>query len=249
MIVNIRRFLSTIVICAGIICGPVFLCSQVYAANEAVSFGSEDYEWDAEKTSKIGIYVTSDAIIEKAEFTVVYDRDMLSLISDEKSDTGKLHVTMDGNKSKSLKTTLSFRPQYGGTTKISVENVRITTDDGDVIVSEVASAPIRIKPDKDSALTDVMVNGVSVFSEDTEDYSLTVSEKITDADIQTIPEDIPVQISDTTLSEGENTIRIIAGDEQETQTQYVLHITKNAESGNVANTSSAKSESSTNETI
>ena len=205
------------------------LPQQALAADEAILFGSESYEWDTDDSYDLGIYAVSDEIIESAEYTVSYDPEMLTLDSEDAvGENGKVRVSVDGNDTNKLRTTLTFIPQYGGTTQVTVEDIVITTEAGDITVSEPATTSVRVEPNEDCALTDILVNGVSIFSEDTEDYSLTVSGRVTDAQIQTMPEDIPVQISDTALAEGENTIRILAGEEGGEQAMYVLHINREA---------------------
>lgn len=217
------------IICAGVVSTVIGFPQQVQAADEAILFGSESYEWNTDESYDLGIYATSDEVIESAEYTVTYDPEMLTLDSEDAvGENGKVRVSVDGNDTNKLKTTLSFIPQYGGTTQVTVEDIIITTEEGEVTVSDTSVASIHVDPDEECELTDILVNGVSVFSEDTEDYYLTVSGRVTEAEIQTVPEDIPVQISDTVLAEGENTIRILSGEEDKEQALYVLHITREA---------------------
>lgn len=230
-----QKKIQTLVVCIALMGVSAFTPVQAFAADEAILFGSESYEWSTGSESDIGIYATSDEVIEQAEYTVVFDPAYLTFDSDEEDDAigadGRLRVSVDGNDTNVLRTTLTFTPKIGGTTKISVEDIVITTEEGEVSVGDGVSTPVHVQPDADCALTDLLVNGISVFSDGTEDYSLTVSGRVESAEIQTIPEDIPVQISDTALAEGENTIRVVTGEEGGEQAQYVLHITRESGGG------------------
>ena len=226
-----RKQYIAAVICVGIAFLSAVCPMEANAAEEEMLFGSASYNWDTDKRSEIGIYAASDEVIEQAEFTVSFDPEILSLTSadaDEDGD-GKFHVSMDGNGTNLLRTTLEFTPVRGGATEIVVEDAVITTENGEVSVEESSVASVWIEPGADCALTDILVNGVSVFTEEGSPRALTVSGRVTELDIQTEPSDIPVDISDTVLSEGENTIRILSGEADGDQAQYVLHITREAD--------------------
>lgn len=201
---------------------------EAWASGEKVSFGSEVYEWELNMETPyfLGVYASADGELKSAELYVIYDPEMLELVSGgEEVEPGKVKVQSSEIEGEEFKRMMSFTPLMGGNTEVRIEEASIDSGSGGVTVAE-ASVPVSVAIPSGCALSSIMVNGTTVsgFDTDITDYTLDLEEYTEQVDIVLLPDNIDAEVSDTKLSEGENEIHVVTTNEVGDQACYTLHV-------------------------
>lgn len=202
-----------------------------HASGEQVAFGSESYNWALDTDSPIGIHISSEQLITYGEVEVVYNEQMLEYSSGgEYLEPGRIKIAVGDGTLQTYSTMLQFIPRVAGNTSITILKGTIQTNTGEIHETTKTSIPVSIEVPDDCKLTAIHIddNELAAFKSDVTEYSLEVQnsvEKVTVAATAANPTS-KIQVSDTTLSEGENTINIIVTNGTGNSARYLMHITR-----------------------
>lgn len=215
------------------------VCTErVNAAQGAVSYGSESYTWYVEESSPIGVYISSDSVIESYEICLEYDDTMLHYLDGaELQDGNHLYIHGGGDKM-AYSHMLHFEPLCGGNTTIRVVSAQARTKVDDVNLQPqidiiaMAEAPIEIIAPVSNRLSAIYIDDEQLegFESDIYEYELQVGAEIERLPVSydTQDKNAMVYLSDTTLAYGENTVRMcVRGTDGETE--YILYVIRTEE--------------------
>jgi len=198
-----------------------------HAAGEKVYFGSEAYEWELGETSYVGIYAEADGELETVDLTVAYDDSMIIYDSGGSwIDDGRVQVQAESVGDGLYQEMLSFETVMAGETEISITEANVG-EEGEAAVSlaEVTVA-VSIPIPTDCMLETITVDGEEIagFDPETANYTIDLDEYSSELDVEAAAADADVEISDTALAEGENTIAIYTTDSDGNQARYLLTV-------------------------
>ncbi len=202
---------------------------EVRAAGEKGYFGSEYYEWKLDEDCSIGVYAQSDQNIDSVQMYVAYDQEMLEYRSGgELAEEGLVKVTAAGVKAREYKEMLRFVPKLSGSTQVTIKDILIRNAAGEEIPADSVSVSVNIAIEDGCALQGIQVNGQAVegFVPDTARYDMEVGAGVTEAEIAVAPADADVEISNTALGPGMNTIHIITTNRAGKKARYTLNISR-----------------------
>lgn len=215
-----------IFLCAGII-WAVLAPQPAYAAGEEVSFGSESYMWEVGAENPIGIYVTSDSEIDSFSYVVTYDPDVLEYVrgGNVVSDS-EIEVRVSGVDDTEYVNYLYFSPISSEATAISISDISVTSGSGEANSAEDISVNVNGEPESGGLLEGITLNGVEIpgFDSDKTEYTIYVQPEVAEAEITYTPSDLEVEISDTSLEEGNNEIRLVCTDADGNEAVYTLNV-------------------------
>lgn len=104
---------------------------QAFAEGGRAYFGSEEYDWSVDETSKIGIYGASEDTLEEVEIYVKYDSEILKYESGgELVRDGLVRISGEDIGDNEYKEMLAFTPIKGGDTTIEISEAHLITTDG-----------------------------------------------------------------------------------------------------------------------
>lgn len=209
----------------------LFVNVKVSADGEWSFFGSESYEWSLDTECPIGIYVQSGDAMGSVDMRVYYDPAVLQYSSGgELEKEGVVRVKSSAGEQEQFSIMLYFTPLVLGETEIEIDEVKVTYPSGDESTAFGATVPITVAMPEECMLKSLSVNGQALADFDPKEtqYTLDVDSDIEKAEIQAVAnsEKAKVQVSDTSLKEGENTITITSANEDGGQIVYTLKINK-----------------------
>lgn len=246
-------FWKYILLTAG---GLVFLLAlklPVMAATGAVTYGSDNYQWEEGAENPIGIYITGDETIASFEICVQYDPGRLEYVSGASEQQGNLLYIRGSGNDQSYRAMLHFRPRMVGRTNLTVVsasaltvekavlvNVPVTTVSGNEVLepqiemvaeqfvfAPFTAAPITVRDESSSYLADLTVDpvGLTGFDPGIYEYNIEVAADVDQLQVSYISDDdeAEVTVSDTSLQVGENTITIEVRGRNNT-TSYTIHV-------------------------
>ena len=226
-----KNVLAAMAIAVSVVSG--FLISDIHAeaAGEISRFGSESYEWVQGTESPIGVYVESDAPMYYVDMTLQYDPQMLRYNSGgELESEGTVRISSGAGNVEQFSLMVYFTPIRSGTTQISITNVTVQYASGETSTATDASAPVSIPLPAGCALSSLSVNGQPVpgFSPDVLAYSVDVTSDSAAANVEAVAEDAAstVQVSDTTLAVGENTVNVTVTNSSGNAVTYVVTVNR-----------------------
>ena len=203
--------------------------SNAYASGEKAAFGSESYSWETGETSAIGIYATSDDVIDSVTCTVEYDSTVIEYgWGGTLTEEGSVAISADGVGSTEYKEFIYFVPIMGCDTSISITDMVITDTDGNTVSADDVSVVVDVAIPESCQLDGISVNGTAIedFSGTTPRYQLDVDADVEKASVTVTPESASVEVRAQNLDTGTNKVRVyVTGDDGE-QARYVLVITR-----------------------
>lgn len=127
--------------------------------------------------------------------------------------------------------TLTFKALKAGTSTISIGNIEYFNDSVYYTGNEDLSTEVVVNESSDSSLSSLTVAGQSIeLQEDVLEYSITVSNDVTVADVEAILSNDAASISSIVAPEelaiGENTITIVVAAENGDETVYTIKVTR-----------------------
>lgn len=204
---------------------------KIEAAGETASFGSASYEWEQGEEVPLGVYVSSDTPIYFAEMTVVYDPKILQYSSGGELETeGRVKVEAGGGGNTEISQMLYFVPVQSGTTEITIENASVQYESGETASAAAVSAPVTVALAEGCALNALTVNGepLAGFQSDILSYTLDVEGDMERIEVSgTAQEDTTtVEVSDTALVVGTNTIQVTTTNAEGRKAVYTLTVNR-----------------------
>lgn len=211
----------------------MFLFSvPVRAAGEKIHFGSEEYQWNLNEISPIGVYAgAEDEEVLSAELIIQYDTEKLEYVSGgELIEPGKISVKKTGTGEEEVMEMLQFLPKMSGTTQVTIQSAVIDTQTGQTTIDNAVSAPIKIPVVEECKLSQITIDGTPIenFQSDITEYEVQVStdtEKL-NVQAQSLDAQTQVEISQVNLQTGRNVITITASSLQGNKAVYQLVVIK-----------------------
>lgn len=213
----------------------------VKAAGETTNFGSESYSWELGTENPIGIYVNSDSPIYYVDLVVTYDPQMLQYSSGgELESEGTVRISAGGGMETEFSMMLNFIPLMSGSTQISISNTTVQYESGETSIATDSRVGVQIPVTEGNALSGLTVNGQAVpgFAAGTMSYSMDVAADIQQAAVQATAQsaDTTVEISDTALKTGANTITILTTSSSGERARYLLTVNRPEQTAGSAGT-------------
>lgn len=204
---------------------------KIEAAGETASFGSASYEWEQGEEVPLGVYISSDTPIYFAEMTVVYDPKILQYSSGGELETeGRVKVEAGGGGNTEISQMLYFVPVQSGTTEITIENASVQYESGETASAAAVSASVTVALAEGCALNALTVNGepLAGFQSDILSYTLDVEGDMERIEVSgTAQEDTTtVEVSDTALVVGTNTIQVTTTNAEGRKAVYTLTVNR-----------------------
>ncbi len=231
---NKRR--KKIVTIVTVLCLCLLAGIRTLAADGSITYGSSSYSATQGETFQVGVYVNGSEAIGAYEFYLDYSADMLEYVSGaDGGGSGRLKFVGNGN-SESYKYMLTFKAKTAGNTTISISNVYLgplNLSSGDSMnITTAASAPITIQGPS-SASGECRLKSLNIsptglwdqFAPDKTEYDITVDNDVEKLTISAEPENskASVQVSDTNLKVGVNTIKVTVNAENgETKSYNII---------------------------
>ena len=120
------------------------LSITAFAANESVTFGSEEYESISGSEFPVGVYLESDSTITAYEIEIEFDPDRL--ICQNEATTDNLVVLRGTGNSDTIRQRLVFDVTSGGEAYIQVNRAEFTLRNGTTVgVEDLGYAPIHLE--------------------------------------------------------------------------------------------------------
>lgn len=203
----------------------------VRAAGENIHFGSEEYQWNLNETSPIGVYARAETAVLSAEMTVLYDTEKLEYVSGgELTEPGKINVKKTGTGEEEIMEMLQFLPKTSGDTEVTIQSAVIDTQTGQTTVEKAVSVPIQIPVVEGCKLSNIIIDGKPIenFLPDITEYEIPVSADTEQLNIQAEPLDVQtqVEISPVKIQTGKNKITVTTVSLLGDKAVYELIVTK-----------------------
>ena len=222
----------------------IYLPLQVQASEERIYFGSEHYRWELGAENPIGIHFYAYYWVERLEFEIAYDTEMLEHISGGQSlEPGRIWIQSEFPFTGNFSSMLNFRTQVGGSTSISIQNIEVYFTDADTSEEETISldglsAPIHIVAPDLSRLSMIRVDGQDVdgFRYDSFNYHVEVGYEVNSVEITALPYDATIEatiMSDVELGVGINEFIIFTEHLPGSSVRYMLTIYRQADAGTI----------------
>lgn len=220
-------FIAVVSLSVGLIAGQ----KKIEAAGETASFGSASYEWEQGEEAPLGVYISSDTPIYFAGMTVTYDPEILQYSSGGELETeGRVKVEAGGGGNTEISQMLYFIPVQSGTTEIAIENASVQYESGETASAAAVSAPVTVALAEGCALNALTVNGepLAGFQSDILSYTLDVEGDMERIEVSgTAQEDTTtVEVSDTALVVGTNTIQVTTTNAEGRKAVYTLTVNR-----------------------
>lgn len=211
---------------------------KAWAAEGTVTFGSESYGWYTGDTCPIGVYVGCDMPIGSYEVCLQYDETMLRYVEGAVQQDGSFLYLRGTGTETTYKTMLYFEPLQPGTTTlqvISAAGMTVTDTSGnefqeEIEVSVLPGAPIAIGEKISDRLAVLSTEPVDIegFSPEIYEYYLTVENEVENLTLsfEAEDEDAAVNVSDTTLLVGDNTVTVSVKGTDAQARVYTIHVTR-----------------------
>lgn len=215
---------------------------RVCAEGAKAYFGTEEgYTWEAGRRSDIGLYLesTEGERISEVSLTVTYDPEVLEFNSAE--DVG-ITVLSDGNFllertgswEKTFKQILHFTPLVSTHTVVEISAAGGYASSGEISAETIARAEVEIPVKDECRLKNILIDGAQIEGFDSGKlfYDISVTGETEKLPITAEAENgLETEISDTTLSVGDNIVYITAVSSNGMKARYTLRVNRELETG------------------
>lgn len=213
-----------------------------YAEGARAYFGTEGgYTWKAGTRSDIGLYLesTEGERISEVSLTVSYDPEVLEFNSAE--DVG-ITVLSDGNFllertgswEKTFKQILHFTPLVSTHTVVEISAAGGYASSGEISAETIARAEVEIPVKDECRLKNILIDGAQIEGFDSGKlfYDISVTGETEKLPITAEAENgLETEISDTTLSVGDNIVYVTAVSSNGMKARYTLRVNRELETG------------------
>lgn len=239
----------TLVLLLSVTIQPV----SVKAAEGTVSFGSDGYEWSVGDVCPIGIYINAEVSVNSYSICLSYDPEMLRYLNGADRAEGNLIYLEGSGAEAGYKRMLHFEPLKPGETSLTVVSATGLTVTGqtggqgegqipeenpaaeeepvteEITVAQLPQTPITVVSNGSSYLGSLAVGqatGMEPFSPEKLDYHMQVSHSVSELELSYEPEDenAVVEVSETRLEEGANTVYVTVQGEGAEAVTYILFV-------------------------
>lgn len=213
-----------------------------YAEGARAYFGTEGgYTWKAGTRSDIGLYLesTEGERISEVSLTVTYDPDILEFNSAEDvgvtilSD-GEFLLERTGSWEKTFKQILHFTPLVSTHTVVEISAAGGKTPSGEISAETIVRAEVEIPVRDECRLKSILIDGVQIEGFDSGKlfYDISVTGETEKLPVTAEAENgLETEISDTTLSVGDNIVYITAVSSNGMKARYTLRVNRGMDSG------------------
>ena len=213
-----------------------------YAKGARAYFGTEGgYTWKAGTRSDIGLYLesTEGERIGEVSLTVTYDPDVLEFNSAEDvgvtilSD-GEFLLERTGSWEKTFKQILHFTPLVSTHTVVEISAAGGKTPSGEISAETIVRAEVEIPVRDECRLKSILIDGAQIEGFDSGKlfYDISVTGETEKLPVTAEAENgLETEISDTTLSVGDNIVYITAVSSNGMKARYTLRVNRELETG------------------
>lgn len=213
-----------------------------YAEGARAYFGTEGgYTWKAGTRSDIGLYLESmeGERIGEVSLTVTYDPDVLEFNSAEDvgvtilSD-GEFLLERTGSWEKTFKQILHFTPLVSTHTVVEISAAGGKTPSGEISAETIVRAEVEIPVRDECRLKSILIDGAQIEGFDSGKlfYDISVTGETEKLPVTAEAENgLETEISDTTLSVGDNIVYITAVSSNGMKARYTLRVNRELETG------------------
>ena len=213
-----------------------------YAEGARAYFGTEGgYTWKAGTRSDIGLYLESmeGERIGEVSLTVTYDPDVLEFNSAEDvgvtilSD-GEFLLERTGSWEKTFKQILHFTPLVSTHTVVEISAAGGKTPSGEISAETIVRAEVEIPVRDECRLKSILIDGAQIEGFDSGKlfYDISVTGETEKLPVTAEAENgLETEISDTTLSVGDNIVYITAVSSNGMKARYTLRVNRGMDSG------------------
>ncbi len=213
-----------------------------YAEGARAYFGTEGgYTWKAGTRSDIGLYLesTEGERIGEVSLTVTYDPDVLEFNSAEDvgvtilSD-GEFLLERTGSWEKTFKQILHFTPLVSTHTVVEISAAGGKTPSGEISAETIVRAEVEIPVRDECRLKSILIDGAQIEGFDSGKlfYDISVTGETEKLPVTAEAENgLETEISDTTLSVGDNIVYITAVSSNGMKARYTLRVNRELETG------------------
>ncbi len=213
-----------------------------YAEGARAYFGTEGgYTWKAGTRSDIGLYLesTEGERISEVSLTVTYDPDVLEFNSAEDvgvtilSD-GEFLLERTGSWEKNFKQILHFTPLVSTHTVVEISAAGGKTLSGEISAETIVRAEVEIPVRDECRLKSILIDGAQIEGFDSGKlfYDISVTGETEKLPVTAEAENgLETEISDTTLSAGDNIVYITAVSSNGMKARYTLRVNRGMDSG------------------
>ncbi len=215
---------------------------KVYAEGAKAYFGTEDgYTWEAGSRSDIGLYLesTEGERISEVSLTVTYDPEVLEFNSAEDvgitvlSD-GKFLLERTGSWEKTFKQILHFTPLVSTHTVVEISAAGGYASSGEISAETIARAEVEIPVKDECRLKNILIDGAQIKGFDSGKlfYDISVTGETEKLPVTAEAENgLETEISDTTLTAGDNIVYVTAVSSNGMKARYTLRVNRGMDSG------------------
>ncbi len=213
-----------------------------YAEGARAYFGTEGgYTWKAGTRSDIGLYLesTEGERIGEVSLTVTYDPDILEFNSAEDvgvtilSD-GEFLLERTGSWEKNFKQILHFTPLVSTHTVVEISAAGGKTPSREISAETIVRAEVEIPVRDECRLKSILIDGAQIEGFDSGKlfYDISVTGETEKLPVTAEAENgLETEISDTTLSVGDNIVYITAVSSNGMKARYTLRVNRELETG------------------
>ncbi|MEY8326418.1 ATP-binding cassette domain-containing protein [Lachnospiraceae bacterium 54-11] len=213
-----------------------------YAEGARAYFGTEGgYTWKAGTRSDIGLYLesTEGERIGEVSLTVTYDPDVLEFNSAEDvgvtilSD-GEFLLERTGSWEKTFKQILHFTPLVSTHTVVEISAAGGKTPSGEISAETIVRAEVEIPVRDECRLKSILIDGAQIEGFDSGKlfYDISVTGETEKLPVTAEAENgLETEISDTTLSVGDNIVYITSVSSNGMKARYTLRVNRELETG------------------
>lgn len=214
---------------------------RVCAEGAKAYFGTEDgYTWEAGRRSDIGLYLesTEGERISEVSLTVTYDPEVLEFNSAEDvgitvlSD-GKFLLERTGSWEKTFKQILHFTPLVSTHTVVEISAAGGYASSGEISAETIARAEVEIPVKDECRLKNILIDGAQIKGFDSGKlfYDISVTGETEKLPVTAEAENgLETEISDTTLTAGDNIVYVTAVSSNGMKARYTLRVNREVNS-------------------
>ena len=226
-----RMFMRKLILQILVLCiiGLTIQPTTVHADDERTAFGSEFYQWELHSESPIGIYAYATQGIQTTDIQVQYEVSMLRYESGgELLEPGFIRIQSNAGGVAQHQQMLHFTPLVAGQTQLVIEESSMTDVYGEVYTTPIVTAPIQIALPESWQVSEMQLNGIAIadFQMETSTYRMEVSADVEQVDISVAPSDLNIELSQTALESGNNTVYALLTNAAGEQVRYTLQINR-----------------------
>lgn len=214
---------------------------RAHAEGAKAYFGTEEgYTWEAGRRSDIGLYLesTEGERISEVSLTVTYDPEVLEFNSAEDvgitvlSD-GKFLLKRTGSWEKTFKQILHFTPLVSTHTVVEISAAGGYASSGEISAETIARAEVEIPVKDECRLKNILIDGAQIEGFDSGKlfYDISVTGETEKLPVTAEAENgLETEISDTTLTAGDNIVYVTAVSSNGMKARYTLRVNRGVDS-------------------